>query len=254
MSFDERVVLVTGGGSGIGRETAAGLARMGATVIIADWNKAAAEAVSAEISRNGYTCIAVETDVSRSASCDEVVAFAVRQFGALDILVNNAAYGLFGDLTNVEDEPWHAVLQTVLSGTFYMCRAAARTMRDHAHCRIINMSSAAGIRGISKRGAYGAAKGGVATLTKALAIELGPRGITVNAVAPGPIETPMVAGHSDQTRQGWLRLLAIRRYGTPAEVAAAIYFLASKEAAYVTGHVLSVDGGFAAGGTLEPSE
>lgn len=240
--------------AGIGCETATGFARMGATVIIADRNKAAAEAVSYEISRNGHKCSAVEADVSRSASCDAAVDFAVRQCGSLDILVNNAAFGLYGDLTEIEDEPWHAVLETALSGTFYMCRAAARVMRDGADCRIINMSSAAGIRGISKRGAYGAAKGGVATLTKALAIELGRRGITVNAIAPGPIETPMVAGHNDRTRRGWLRLLAIRRYGTPAEVAAAIYYLASKEAGYVTGHILSVDGGFAAGGTLEPDE
>jgi 3-oxoacyl-[acyl-carrier protein] reductase len=251
MKFAGRSVIVTGGGGGIGRHLSRMFAGEGASVLVVDKRLDAAEAVHAELSEAGLKGFPLMADVSLSAECDRIIETAVSLHGGADILVNNAAVLPFGNLTDLDDENWHRVVATVLSGTFFLSRAAARRMRDNANARIINMSSAAGLRGISSRGAYGATKAGVDGLTRAFAIELGPRGVTVNSVAPGPVETPLVRGHSPAVRKAWLRMLAVKRYADPSEIASTVLFLASPESAFLTGQTICVDGGFTAGVNLD---
>ncbi len=251
MRFKEKSVIVTGGASGIGRAIAEQFAQEGATVIVADIDRESTQDTVEAISARGGRALPVNVDVSNPGSVQEMIDTTVDANGRLDVIVNSAAVPSVSKIIDISFETWNKVLNINLTGTFLCAQAAARCMVDAGGGRIINLASVNGQRAITGRGAYTAAKGGVIMLTKIMAAELGPENITVNAVAPGPVDTPMVKEmHSASTREAWYRALPIKRYAQPDEVANATLFLASSEAGYITGHILNVDGGFDATGLL----
>lgn len=258
MGFDlgSRAAIVTGGAKGIGREIALKLAEAGAAVLVADRDGAGADAVAGEVEAAGGRAVGRAADVRDPAGCEALVASAREAFGLLDTLVTSAGVARSQPFLQTSLELWQETLAVNLTGTFLCCQAAAPAMAAAGGGRIVTIASVSGQRGGTGRAAYGASKGGVIALTRVMAVELARHAITVNAIAPGPIETPMVAElHTTADRAAWLKGVPAGRYGTPAEVAAAAVFLASEEAGYVTGHVLNVDGGFdAAGFTFEPEE
>ena len=249
MDFSGRVALVTGGASGIGFAVATQLAELGAKIAIADVNIDGARAAADKLS-NAST-LAVQVDVQEPAEVVTMVDTVVDHYGKLDILVHSAGVGIEKSFLETTPEEWRRLIDIDLSGTFYCAQAAARKMVENQYGRIVLLSSAAGLRGGTGRTAYGAAKGGVIALTKVMAVELAQYGITANALAPGAIETELVARmHSDETRRVYRAGIPLDRYGTPEETAFTGVFLASEQAGYVTGHILGVDGGFLAAGVM----
>lgn len=239
-----RVAIVTGASRGIGRAIALELARRGATVVVNyHTNEAAAQEVVAEIQRAGGRALAVRADVSQFEEARRLVDTATEAFGQVDILVNNAGVTRDTLLLRMSEEDWDVVLDTNLKGAFNCIKAAARTMVRRRFGRIINITSVAGLAGNVGQANYCAAKAGLIGLTKAVAKELGPRNITVNAVAPGFVETDMTASLPQDLKDMAIRMTPLGRAGTPEDIAKAVAFLASDEAAFITGQVLSVDGG-----------
>lgn len=244
MQGAQRVALVTGASRGIGRAVALALARQGAAVAVnyARSGAAAAEVVAA-IEAAGGRGLAVQGDVGDAAEAERVVAEVERALGPVSILVNNA--GIVRDtlLLRMKDEDWDDVLRTNLTGAFRVTRLVLRGMVRQRWGRIVNVASVAGLVGNPGQANYSAAKAGLVGFTKALAREVGSRGVTVNAVAPGFIDTDMTRGLPDVVRRRALEQIPLGRFGTPEDVAAAVAFLASDAAAYITGQTIVVDGG-----------
>jgi 3-oxoacyl-[acyl-carrier protein] reductase len=239
-----RVALVTGGSGGIGRAVVESLARAGTAVAVHySCNGASAEEATQCARALGVESMAFQADVSDASQVDALVAAVMEQMGGLDVLVNNAGIARDNLLVRMKDDEWDAVLNTNLKGAFHCARAAARHMLRRRWGRIINITSVVGIIGNPGQANYCASKAGLIGLTKALAKELAPRGITVNAVAPGFIATEMTASLAEEVRQRMLQAIPLGFFAEPKDVAAAVAFLASEEARYITGHVLQVDGG-----------
>ena len=231
--FAGRTAIVTGSGGGLGEAIARRLAEEGAAIVVADRDADLGEGVAALLRGAGLEAVALATDVGDAGSVDALFAATLARYGRLDILVNNA--GIAG-LHRFLDQPlgdWERVLRVNLTGTFLCGQAAARIMAERGYGRIVNIASVSGLRAGSGRTAYGTSKAGIIMLTRQMALELGGLGITVNAVAPGPVDTPMVlANHTPRTRDAFTRMVPLARYGTPDEIAAAVAFLASGEMAY----------------------
>lgn len=247
ISLENRAAIVTGagrGGRGIGRGIALALAGAGADVIItARTNIADAEAVAEAVRAAGHRGIAVTCDVSDAASVEALFEKAKAELGRVDILVNNAGITRDGLLLRMDEDAWDSVLDANLKGTFLCTRAAAKVMVRQKSGRIINITSIMGQIGNPGQANYSASKAGIIGFTRTVARELGARGITVNAVAPGFIETQMTETIKEEMRSGILSKVPLGRMGTPEDVGAAVAFLASEAASYITGQVLTVDGG-----------
>ena len=243
IGLEGKVAVITGGSRGIGRAIAMRLSAEGAKVAICGRNLAAAEEVVAEIEAAGATGMAVAADVSRESEADALIHASIKRFGRLDILVNNAGITRDGLLVRMKEEDWDAVLDVNLKGAFFTTRAALRPMLRARGGRIVNISSIAGTMGIPGQANYSAAKAGLIGFTKAVAKEVASRSITVNAVAPGFIETEMTAVLSEDRKKIYLSQIPLGRFGDPTEVAALVSFLVSEAAGYITGQVITIDGG-----------
>ena len=241
-SLQGRVAIVTGASRGIGRSIAEALAARGARVVAAARGDHAAAVVEA-IRAAGGTAEAVTVDVTDPDQVMAAVAGVLDRHGRIDVLVNNAGITRDQLLLRMKREDWDAVLATNLSAAFACSQAVIKPMMKQRGGRIINITSVVGQAGNAGQSNYAASKAGLIGLTKALAIEVASRNITVNAVAPGLIETDMTRAVSEAAQQDWAARIPLKRLGTPGEVASAVAFLASDEASYITGHVLAVNGG-----------
>ena len=242
----KKVAVVTGASRGIGRAIALRLAQEGAAVVINyNGSKERAQEVKTEIESAGGTAQIMQCDVADAASCDEMFQTIIKEFGRIDILVNNAGITRDGLLMKMAEEDFDAVIDTNLKGTFHCIRAVSRQMLRQRSGRIINLSSVSGVLGNAGQANYCAAKAGVIGLTKSAAKELASRGITVNAGAPGFIKTEMTDVLKDDIKKAIMENIPMKAFGETEDIANAVAFLASEEARYITGQVISVDGGMA---------
>jgi 3-oxoacyl-[acyl-carrier protein] reductase len=251
MRLEQKVAMVTGAGRGIGRDIALRFAREGARVVIAELDESSARGVASEITAAGGEAMAVALDVADPEQVTAAMDATVQRFGRIDILVNNAGIGSNQPVLEMSLAEWERNLRVNLTGTFLCAQAAARVMVQQRAGRIINIASISGQRGGVGRAAYGAAKAGVIQLTRVMAVELAAKGVGVNAISPGPVDTVQSRGtHTPATRRAYLDRIPQKRYGDGAEIAAAAVFLASTDASFIAGHVLNVDGGFDAAGLI----
>jgi NAD(P)-dependent dehydrogenase (short-subunit alcohol dehydrogenase family) len=259
MRLENKVAVITGGGSGMGRAASLRFAREGAAVVIADTDEAAARSVGDEVAASGGRALALRTDVSQARDVEAMVAEAEAAFGGLDVLYNNAGYWRYatdgyepgvtdGPSPLLTEEIWDRTVNVSLKGTYLGARYGIPAMRRRGGGgSIINCSSVAAFRvGHGASDAYTAAKGGVLAITRSLAVEHGPEGIRVNCIVPGPIETPLVERISPEARKAFGANVPLGRWGRPEDIANMALFLASSESAYCTGQTFVVDGGYLA--------
>ena len=248
MRLEEKVAIVTGAGSGIGQAIALRFAEEGADIAISEINEQTAGETAESIRQLGRQALVIKTDVSRSQEVQSSIAKTLGTFGRIDIVVNNAGINIYKFPNEFTDEDWHRVMGVNLNGVWFYCRYVLDHFLERGQGNIINIASIASFEASHKRTPYMTSKGGVASLTRALAIDLADRNIRVNAVAPGMTETKMTSWRvsSDQYALGDY-LIPMGRWGLPREMANAAVFLASDESSYVTGHLLVVDGGMTAG-------
>jgi 3-oxoacyl-[acyl-carrier protein] reductase len=240
----DKTVLITGGNTGIGREIALAFGAKGANVVINYIvDEEAAESAASHVRNLGGHAVTVFGDVTKLADCDAMMEKGINTFGKVDVLINNSGITRDNLLMRMKEEEFDQVIDVNLKGTWNMCKSAVRHMMKNRSGSIINISSVVGIMGNAGQSNYVASKAGIIGLTKSLAKELGPRGVTVNAVAPGFIETKMTEVLPEEVRKNYMKQIPLNRFGSPKDVANACIFLASKNATYITGQVISVNGG-----------
>ncbi len=239
----DKIAVVTGASRGIGRSISLALSAAGATIVAVDMDQAATDAVVAEIRAAGGKALAVVGNVTVPVDAEKMIDAAVNEYGRVDILVNNAGITRDGIFLRMKDEDWDAVLSVNLKGAFLCSRAASKVMTKQRYGRIINIASVVGQMGNAGQANYCASKAGLIGLTKSNARELAKRNITVNAVAPGFIATAMTDALSDKVKSELTAQIPLERLGTADDIANAVLFLAAEKSGYITGHVLSVNGG-----------
>lgn len=240
-----KTAIITGGATGIGTAISSLFAKNGYNVIINyNTSKTDALALKDQLITQGYSAEIFKADVSNSIEADELINFATKSFGKIDVLINNAGISQQKLITDITDSDWDKMISVNLTGCFNCCRAASKFMVSKHFGSIINISSMWGLTGASCESHYSASKAGIIGLTKALAKELGPSNIRVNCVAPGVIDTKMNSHLTKEALSELSDTTPLCRIGTPEEVAKAVYFLASDNASFITGQILSVDGGF----------
>jgi meso-butanediol dehydrogenase / (S,S)-butanediol dehydrogenase / diacetyl reductase len=252
MRLNDKVCLVTGGGSGIGRATCQIFAAEGARLVIADRNKAAAEVTAALCEGPNGAPLVVEADVAQAADSKAMIEAAIDRFGRLDVLVNNAGYGIPGTVVETEEDDWNALMAVNVTGVFLACKNAIPVMAGQGGGVIVNVASVVASVGITNRAAYCASKGAVAALTRAMAIDHVGEKIRVNAIAPGTIRSPYFdeilakSPNPAEVLAGLENRQAMKRLGEPHEIASGILYLASEDSSFCTGTILTVDGGMTA--------
>ena len=251
-ALEGHTAIVTGGASGIGLATARMLARLGANVVVADIDEEAGTRVAEDLTTNGAGARFVRTDVSVADDVGALVDAVTDRFGSLEILMHFAGVGMERLALETTREEWNRIIAVNLTGSFLVMQAAGEVMVKAGYGRVVSMASAAGERGGTGRTAYGASKGGVAAMTRVMAMEWAESGVTVNTLAPGAIDTALVKKmHDAETRRAYLQGIPMDRYGVPEEVAAAAVYLALPQSGYITGVTLPVDGGFMASGVIK---
>ena len=251
-TLEDHTAIVTGGASGIGLATARMLADVGAAVVIADVNQEAGAAAAKDLRARGADALFVPTDVADAAEVKGLVTAATGRYGSVEILMHFAGIGIERHALETTREEWDRVIAVNLTGTFLVMQAVGAVMVEAGYGRIVSMSSVAGMRGGTGRTAYGASKAGVAAMTRVMALEWAESGVTVNTLAPGPIDTALVREmHDAETRRAYMQGVPMQRYGEPEDVAAAAVFLALPQSSYVTGVTFPVDGGFTSSGVIK---
>ncbi len=240
---DRKVAIVTGGGQGIGRAITLDFAEAGIDVVVADINLETAETAAAEAAAAGSAPLAFELNVADARNVEALVEKVTEKYGRIDYLINNAGITRDALMMRMGDDAWQAVIDVNLTGTYLCSKAVIRVMMKQRDGRIVNISSVVGAMGNAGQTNYAASKAGVVGFTKSLAREVAARGITVNAVAPGFIQTAMTDALPDKAREELVNMIPNGRLGTPEDVAAAVRFLISEDASYITGQVLHVNGG-----------
>jgi len=243
IDFNGKVIIVTGSGRGIGREIAESFTKNGATVIISDYSTESLTEAENLFTTKGYSFKAIPCDVTNSEDVQNLIDLTYKEFGKIDVLINNAGITKDNLILRMKDEQWDSVIETNLKGVFLTTRASVKYFLKQRYGKIINISSVVGITGNIGQSNYSASKAGIIGFSKSIARELAIRNITVNIVAPGFIDTPMTSVLPDGVKEDFIKKIPLKRMGTPTDIANIVLFIASPLADYITGQVINVDGG-----------